>query len=220
MKKLLSIFTILAALSTFAFAGNINTEIDLSYYGAGRTLSFAYEKGTLSENSPVGVDLNAVMYFVSLNQYVDIGLAGNIGIDTFGSFYTSFYTPVIGKDLSVGIAPAFRFNLGSFTSWYVAPGFTFDRMTADITSNSAQYFSSIVSFEVDAGYRGWFVTNPNYNLGVCAGLKLGVPFAGSFGDKENLIKIRGQFTKKFYLGLCMNFGTKSDAKRSTFKKIN
>ena len=55
MKKIFSIFTILIALSTFAFANNINTEIDLSYQYAGRSLNFYNPSGTISENSPVGV---------------------------------------------------------------------------------------------------------------------------------------------------------------------
>lgn len=218
MKKIFSIFTILIALSTFAFANNINTEIDLSYQYAGRSLNFYNPSGTISENSPVGVNLNAAMYFVSPNQYVDIGFTGNIGIDSFGRIYSTSYIPAIGKVFSAGFAPAFRFNLGSFTSFYVAPGFTFDKMTAEV--NPDNLYSSIISFEVDAGYRGWFITNPKYNFGVCAGLKLGLPFAGTVNAAEDSMKITGQLTKKVYLGICMNFGTKSDAKRSTFKRVN
>lgn len=216
MKKLFLVLAMLSTVSVLAFAGNFNTELDISYTYLDRNIQTS--KGDLFENSPIGLNVNSVFYYCSPNQYVDLGFAANFGLDAFN---TVNGLNCSGMDLSAGFAPAFRFNFGQFTSFYVTPGFVFDNMNINMAS---KVNLSSLSFEFDAGYRGWFITNTNYSMGVCAGYKIGVPFCGngtvySGGSSENF-NVFGNSSQKIYLGLCMNFGIKSDAKRATFRKVN
>lgn len=231
MKKLLllGLLTVSMAVSTFAFTPDI--ELDVSYYNVLHNSINSFDlKGsgpstTMTQHSPVGINLNGVFYAVAPAKNLDIGVSANIALDTFNSITVQGKTENlgIGRNVFIGIGPAFRFNIGSSNSVYLCPQYMYGTQTVSGGSSFGTIRSTYSEFSFDLGYRSWFVHNGNFDMGLGLGYQIGVPIAGktyfTSSDVKAEGKVKGNLQHKIYIGACFNFGQRSNNQRAKFKKL-
>ncbi len=233
MRKLLISGALLICVSAFVSAKNI--ELDINYFAVPYQSFTTGEDGdgklTLPEIG--GIEVNANFFFGSPCNFLDVGLNLRSGVG-FSDWFTLHdeddekekcyfdNESGIGFDGFFKIGPVVRFNLGQMHSIVVAPGFQLNfgwTPEGDSDQDDHKYHYDLIEpkFDLDIGYRCWLLHKATYALGLdvgtdlqwypsCSNFKIGNE--GDYDDKW--IEPRGSgFAWKIYVGVCMNWGTRS-----------
>ncbi len=181
-------------------------------------------KVTLPE--PAGVEVNASFFFGSPCSFIDLGLNVRGGVGFVGWFNgkedgeKEKYDVEGGWDAFFKIGPTIRFNLGEMHSIVVAPGFQFNYgLSNDNGRYNPDYELECPKFDLEIGYRCWFIHSPNYNFGLDVGTDLqwysgyiDCMDCGGYNDYYNEgdpLEVDGGFAWKIYVGVCFNWGKRS-----------
>lgn len=225
MKKVISFFAVVFLSFQAVFA---NVEMNLSFgYSPYDFISLVDEE----ENSlnvvfkrPFDFGMQWGFYFGSPVKFLDVGLGLSYGLGTFSKFnLLDGNDTVYSGKMSfaakgyIYLAPSIRFNISEHQSFVVNPGFGMNSKSYsyDSSSHTSSFNSKIFMFNLNLGYRFWFVNNKSFLFGLGAGYELSLPVVGyaeyRYGaDYDNAIRKTGSAVfgteNKFYLSMVFNFG--------------
>lgn len=218
MKKLMALIATLGIAVSAAFA---NIELSANMMFVPSYTSTMKDSGTSSDISitfPVGEEVKANFFFYS-SKHIDIGL--NVGQQillykdiNIGDYDNEFDS---AADFSMVIGPAFRYNLNNMHGFFLSPGLNGTLSVATDTEDSIT--QTLVNFDlgfnIDAGYRVWFLNTDALHLGMDIGAQYSIGgglgtayFEASNSDfaLEESYDLSAVQRFKVYLGVIMNFG--------------
>lgn len=184
----------------------------------------------ITQKTGFGIDTQFGFFFGAPAKFVDLGLNLGFGADMFFSTnavtvkdgskvsYLDIDIGGFGANLALDLGPVARFHLGDMHAFYVSPGIrlNFGYFGGDVDGQSGTYvgFISITpAFNLDLGYRFWFLNKQGFHLGLNVGTDLMWDFGGvalPFGDLHiEDLNVKSGFGANIYLGLCFNFGDKA-----------
>ncbi len=178
--------------------------------------AFSFDKDRRIIKSPFGAQASASFFATSLFDYVDFGIGIEGGVSIFDKYKLGSHTVDVnsGYDFSVAIGPVFRVNLGRRNSLFFFPGAQFNYRTVDVKTNSLgvkiKQKERNVAFNLDAGYRFWFLCTENYLMGLNFGVDWTLPISSYCKyavDRESTLYRETELRIfKFYVGLSFNIG--------------
>ena len=222
MKKILAILATFGFAITAAFA-NIELSANLVFAPVYSQTNKITTDGITSEGEskyvcPVGEEVKANFFFYS-SKHLDIGLNvgqqillyKDINIDDYDNEFDS------AADFSMVVGPAFRYNLNDMHGFFLSPGLIGTLSVASDTEDSIT--QTLVNFDlgfnIDAGYRVWFLNTDSFHLGMNVGAQYSIGggtgtayFENSDSDVslEESYDLNAVQRFKVYLGVIMNFG--------------
>lgn len=229
MKRFFSFFAVLILSCTFVFA---NVEMDMAFgYSPYYSSNVENQDSSCLQvyNNALSFDLGWGFYFGSPAKNFDMGLSLSTGFERFFKFDVfdsngikiGSADKLFGINYYISVAPAFRVNFSKMHSLVVNPGLSYF-----IGGNLVSPFQSFIigtAFNLDVGYRFWFVNNENFHFGLSFGYNLKVPFLGwSVYSYNNLSSEKESFSgntfggtdNKISLGLVFNFGSRGIDRKS------
>lgn len=225
MKKVILFFAA-AVLSLQAICANVEMNLSLGYspYDFISLVDEEDNSANVVFQRPIDFGMQWGFYFGSPVKFMDIGLGLSYGLGTFSKFNVlDGNDTVYSGKMSFGakgyiyLAPAIRFNISENQSFVVNPGFGMNNKSYSYYSSShtSSFNSKIFMFNLNLGYRFWFVNNKNFLFGLGAGYELSLPIAGyseySYGaNYDDAISKTGFVIfgteNKFYLSMVFNYG--------------
>lgn len=218
MKKLIALMATLGLAASAAFA---NIELSANMMFVPSYTSTMKESGNSSDVSvtfPVGEEVKANFFFY-YSKHLDIGLNvgqqillyKDINIDDYDNEFDS------AADFSMVVGPAFRYNLNDMHGFFLSPGLIGTLSVASDTEDSIT--QTLVNFDlgfnIDAGYRVWFLNTDAFHLGMNVGAQYSIGggtgtayFENSDSDVslEESYDLNAVQRFKVYIGVIMNFG--------------
>ena len=236
MKKIFTLFILLLIPLINCFA-DVSVEMDLNVYSNIVNMGNITDKSkpentyhhpdSYVNNAPcLGFENNFTFYFgktkiLNAGLYIEDGLG--LFIDSSEFNYDENF------ELFLKLGPAFQFDLGKFSSIFIAPCISLNGITAVLSDYDNTMISlTTFNFETDICHKLWIVNKKDYHFGFSTGVTLGFPIYGDYGTSDaNIIasffeaitnaqtnkvdfkdQIEGGFKFKCYAGLCFYFGTR------------
>ena len=144
-------------------------------------------------------------------RVVSVAYYALINIDDYNNEFDS------AADFSMVVGPAFRYNLNDMHGFFLSPGLIGTLSVASDTEDSIT--QTLVNFDlgfnIDAGYRVWFLNTDSFHLGMNVGAQYSIGgglgtayFENSSSDAslEESYDLNAVQRFKVYIGVIMNFG--------------
>lgn len=222
MKKLLT-FLGLAIIGTSTMFANV--EMDFHFYGtpySKLTLTSTDVDGATTEesNKAFGSETQFNFMFCAPSNFIDIGINLACGLDAiignlvYVSDEGTADIPSLGYNVYFTLGPAVRFHIGDINSFLVAPGIIYNSSLLIAPLGSVGFSSSFSywGFNLDLGYRYWFVNKTGFHFGFDIGTDLTFPFTETANIFSENFDLTSEMGVKIYLGICFNFGDKAPDK--------